>query len=564
MRGFGLCPRILTISVWASGLFGASCGDPPLCQSDVFVAFRPTMITADGDAVAPGVQTDVHIRTSLQAGDLVTLEVFAEDGTSLGTIAAPAAADGSVSFTGVSVPAPRAVLRATGRGTCGEGRDEITVDVLPGAACAVQVTPDPEVNQFYAPRGVLNQHSDPDPATPGYQATVRVVTRPGWRAELFRTTTSEQSLGVITADDQGIAALPVTVLDGQVELRATCRGAGTELASPALTLFADTTAPTCDLIAPIAGTTITPALDDNRDFTDGIQLAITVHADGADVAGEPVMLTIGAPDGSPLPLAAPASDTDAGGASMASASFPPSATPAEYALVLVMRDHAGNVCTTTGTYDVVYTGCAIGVTSPVAPVTHDIDGASGNGLQADITLAVDPTCAGRMVTSTCGASSPNGIVDPGGSVTLRADICAISPCRTQVDCTFQVSNAIGIPTSASTTVVFDDQPPVTDFVAATMGRRQVQLKWTAPDHGVLGGSLPVAYLLKRSTAPLTDANFDTTGTVVTTVVPRAPGSPETITVSGLTSGVAQFFAIATVDAAGQRSAAALTGPIIPR
>lgn len=552
------------ISVWAPGFLGAGCGDPPLCQSDVFVAFRQTMIAADGDAVAPGVQTDVHLRTSLAAGDLVTLEVLAEDGTSLGTIAAPAAADGSVSFTGVSVPAPRAVLRATGRGTCGEGRDEIAVDVLPGAACAVQVTPDPEVNQFYAPRGVLHQHSDPDPATPGYQATVRAITRPGWSAELFQITTSEQSLGVITADDRGIAALPVTVRDGQVELRAICRGAGAQLASPVLTLFADTTAPTCDLVAPIAGTTITPALDDNRDFTDGIQLAITVHADGADVAGEPVMLTIGAPDGSPLPLVVPASDTDAGGASTASASFPPAAMPAEYALVLVMRDHAGNVCTTTGTYDVVYSGCAIAVTSPAAPVTHDVDGTSGNGLQADITLAVDPACAGRMVTAACGASSPSGIVDPGGSVTLRADICAISPCRTEVDCTFQVSDAIGIPTAASATVVFDDQPPVTDFVAATMGRRQVRLTWTAPDHGVLGGSAPVAYVLKRSQSAFTDANFDSTGTVVPTLAPRAPGSPETITVSGLTSGVPQFFAIATVNAAGQRSAVALVGPITPR
>src|ERR1700759_2317100 len=113
MRGFGLCPRILTtFVVGVGGLTGASCGDPPLCQSEVFVAFQEASITVDVDAAAPGVQTDVHLRTSLEAGDLVTLEVLSEDGTSLGTMTEPAAADGSVVFTAVSVPAPRVVLRA--------------------------------------------------------------------------------------------------------------------------------------------------------------------------------------------------------------------------------------------------------------------------------------------------------------------------------------------------------------------------------------------------------------------------------------------------------------------
>jgi hypothetical protein len=41
------------------------CGDPPLCQTEAFVVFEQTQITADGDAGALGVQTDVHRRTSL-------------------------------------------------------------------------------------------------------------------------------------------------------------------------------------------------------------------------------------------------------------------------------------------------------------------------------------------------------------------------------------------------------------------------------------------------------------------------------------------------------------------
>jgi len=111
-------------------LISAACGDPPLCQSDVFVAFRQTIISTDVDTAAPGVQTDIHIRTSLQGGDVVTLEVLGTDGTSVGKATGPTSPDGSVVFTGVSVPTPRVVLRAIGRGTCGEGSDEITVDVM--------------------------------------------------------------------------------------------------------------------------------------------------------------------------------------------------------------------------------------------------------------------------------------------------------------------------------------------------------------------------------------------------------------------------------------------------
>jgi hypothetical protein len=353
MRGIGLCPRILTTLVWSfvraeglalalAGVTGMGCGDPPLCQSDVFVAFQQTMISTDVDAATPGVQTDVHLRTSLQAGDVVTLEVLGEDGTQVEAIEAPVADDGSVVFTGVSVSGPRVFLRATGRGTCGVGRDEIAVDVLPGAGC-------------------------------------------------------------------------------------------------------------------------------------------TVH-----------------------------------------------------------------------------------VTSPTAPVTRDADDTSANGSQVDVALAVGPACVGRTVTSRCGASSPSGVVQSDGSVALRTNICVTSPCQAEVDCTFRVIDAIGVETRADVTIVFDDQPPVTDFTAAAKGRQHIQLTWTAPDHWVLGGPPPVAYLLKNSSMPLSNANFDGTGTVLMTAAPAAPGSLETLDVVSLSSGMPQYFAIAMLDGAGHRSAVALAGPVVPK
>jgi hypothetical protein len=122
-----------------------------------------------------------------------------------------------------------------------------------------------------------------------------------------------------------------------------------------------------------------------------------------------------------------------------------------------MRDHAGNRCLSAVTYDVAYTGCAIAVTSPTAPVTRDADGNAANGSQADVTLAVGSDCVGRSVTPTCGLNSPSGVVGADGLVTLRTNICATSPCRIQEDCTFRVSNVIGIESSASAAITFDDK-----------------------------------------------------------------------------------------------------------
>ena len=86
------------------------CGDPPPCQSEVFVAFAQTRITQDRDSVAPGVQTDVQVRSSLRDGEEITLEIFDPDGTLRATQRRPVDHAGAVAFTGVSVPTPRVVL----------------------------------------------------------------------------------------------------------------------------------------------------------------------------------------------------------------------------------------------------------------------------------------------------------------------------------------------------------------------------------------------------------------------------------------------------------------------
>ena len=423
MRGGGLWLAILAISLAAS----AGCEDLPACAGEVFVAIDPLIVAIDTDAAAPGVQTDVRVRTSLAPGGRVALEVLDAAGRSLGTLARAVDSDGGAMFPAVSVPSPQAVLRATASGPCGIGHAEVTADVLADAGCALRLTPSPEANAYYAPFDVLTARTDPDPTAAGYQATVEVITRAGWVAEVLELAAGEHTVGLALAGPDGTAALPVTLFDGMVGLRAVCRGGGAERASRTTTVVVDTTPPTCALVRPTPGAAIIPALDDNHDLSDGIQLVVAARADGPDVDHEPAIVTIGELGASPAALAA--ADTDAGGQTSAPASLAPATTPATFTVSARLRDHAGNECVALASYQVVYRGCDVAVTAPTAPVTADADGDPTNGAQADVVLAVDPACAGRLARARCGLGAPAALIGADGRAALRVDVPGVPVAR---------------------------------------------------------------------------------------------------------------------------------------
>jgi hypothetical protein len=436
----------------------AGCGDAILCDSSPLVVIQaPTSaITVDGDPAAPGVQVDVRVRSTLLPADGLELVVLDAAGAEVATLRMPAGAGGSTVFPGVTLPSPRATLRATGRSACGLADDEVELEVVAGSGCDLQIQPSPRAVAGY-PVGVLAAALDPDPA-PGFQAQIAVATRAGWTVELFGDTgQGEQPRGLGLADSMGLVRFPQTLADGPAAFRAVCRGAGGEVL-PSLTASAivDTTPPACDFTRPLPGTSITPAHDADGDLGNGVQLALEARIDGGDAAGEPVSLTITSDAGVETVDMTP---VDAQGTSTANVTLDPAATPATFQLTLAARDRAGNLCTRTRPYDVVYDGCSIEVIAPTAPVTVDADGVAGNGSQVDIQLAIDPACIGRTVTSTCGANSPAGVVPASGPLTLRADLCGSSPCEAQATCTFRVSSPAGVETQASAVIAFDDQGP---------------------------------------------------------------------------------------------------------
>lgn len=341
MRG-RLCPGILA----GSALLGAGCDGVPLCPSPVFVAFAPIQITTDLDSFAPGVQTDVHVRTSLFVGDVVTLEVLTSDGTRLSTASLAVDAQGEVAFNDVTVPTPRVVLRASGRGVCGQGHDEITADVAAGTLCALALDPAPEARAFFAPLGVLGAQTDPDPVTPGYQATLRVASQPGWSVEILGN--GGATLATLTADPHGAASLPVALADGPVGFGAICRGGGAKLLAHTLTAIVDTRPPSCALIGPAPGSLITAASDEDGDPGDGLQLTVVGAATDFDVSGEPVDVSL--TEAGVGAIAVPPAVTAADGTVRVPVTLIPSGSPARYDVAITMHDHAGNACTAVTSY----------------------------------------------------------------------------------------------------------------------------------------------------------------------------------------------------------------------
>ena len=80
----------------------------------------------------------------------------------------------------------------------------------------------------------------------------------------------------------------------------------------------------------------------------------------------------------------------------------------------------------------------------------------------------------------------------------------------------------------------------------------VTLRWTAPgDDGMTGRA--TAYQLRSSSVPITESSFDAATPIAGVPAPGLPGSTETFVVSGLVPNQVYYFAIKTLDEAGNRS-----------
>jgi beta-glucanase (GH16 family) len=118
----------------------------------------------------------------------------------------------------------------------------------------------------------------------------------------------------------------------------------------------------------------------------------------------------------------------------------------------------------------------------------------------------------------------------------------------------RASDGLGYsPYSNKANTVTDVSPPaaVTNLALPDVRRQFVAVSWTAPGDDGTGESV-VEYDLRRSTSPITAANF-LSATRVTTGNPQVSGHPECRVVSGLTGCTTYYFAIKSRDEAGNWS-----------
>lgn len=225
-------------------------------------------------------------------------------------------------------------------------------------------------------------------------------------------------------------------------------------------------------------------------------------------------------------------------------------------VVAVAVDQDGNEGRT-GRCDISLFDIVVGFVPPVA------DGLVGS---RDGTVG-----AGALTLDLCGTVSEVGAtvelaVDGGAlqaATVMGTSWCVDSVALTEGTHTIDVTASIGprLGTgSLSLRVDLTPPVPITGLAATTPDRQSALLSWTAPQDNGLAVS---GYIVKIASVPLTDANFDSTGTVIVASTPGAPGASETLLVQELDAGASYYIGVAAVDAAGNRSTVQTFGPIVP-
>ncbi len=103
--------------------------------------------------------------------------------------------------------------------------------------------------------------------------------------------------------------------------------------------------------------------------------------------------------------------------------------------------------------------------------------------------------------------------------------------------------------SYTLTVLNPDTPPsaIADLVAGNPQLTSVALTWSAPRDAMNPGNAATSYDIRYSTDPVSDASFAAATPVPQNLVPAAPDSAESFTVTGLNPATTYYFAIKSVD-----------------
>lgn len=526
-------PRIFAWLMIA--LAAAGCGDEVLCDSTPLVVIQaPTsVIAADLDSAAAGVQTDIHVRSTLLTTDEIELIVFDGAGGITTMVSQPVGEEGVTVFKGVTVPEPRTRLRAIGRSNCGRAVDDIELDVTGGLGCTLRVvSPDGPVTQDVAP-GEVGSQIDIELEV-GLACAGRTVTS---------TCGANSPAGVVSSTGRVQVRADICV-SSPCELESMCTfrvtaptGVETEV-THAITFDDQGPLVTVDIVDPEieCGGQVTAANDVNP------------TAPGVQIKARVIAATAENPE---LEL------TNTGGSVLIKPAVGDVEVTVEPGLnVLVGSAEDGKLnrgrsaaCT------VAYADMMVVVAAPAA------DGAVG--------LQDGSTASDELTFPLCGTVDRTGVdvkvrIDNGPP--MAATVTGTSWCLTltlkEAPHDLHVIATKGLAYGAQRFELAVDLKPPLPLTPSliTPNRQRVGLAWKAPldNGGTIGG-----YLVKVSTTPLTADNFDVQGMVIPTGAGKAPGAVETAELFPARLGTQYWLGVVAIDKAGNRSPPTIAEPVSP-
>jgi hypothetical protein len=506
-------------------------------------------ITPADDAnadLADGVQLAIAVRADGgdTAGERVELTLTPTGGAAIALPAAPLDATGATRAQATLAPATTPAgyaVALTARDRVGNACTRTAAYEVVYGGCEIDVV---------APVGPVTADADGDPGN-GSQLDVRLAVGAGC---VGRAVTS-----VCGGNDPGGVVPASGVLALRVDACATspCERAvpcafrvstpGGVATTAAAELVFDDQGPltTVELVQPAlaCGAVVTQASDADPSAP-GVQVVARVAAPSGPAG----------PGGSDLSLEV----TSTAGTTSAPAAAPVSVTlaPGPNSLIGRSRDELGNLGRSAACA-VTLVDLALALTgAPADGLVGRPDGTvSGGALALPVCGTVDRPGAAVRVAVDGGPATPAAVVGTAWCAQLTLAEAA-APYRVQV--TAIAGPAFGL-SVLPLRVDLTPPPPPAALAAADRDRRSVLLSWIAPDDG---GQPPARYVARHAGAPIDDASFDSAGTAVPAPDPQVPGATELMVVDQLRAGPLIYAAVAAVDAAGNRSAPAVVGPLV--
>lgn len=185
------------------------------------------------------------------------------------------------------------------------------------------------------------------------------------------------------------------------------------------------------------------------------------------------------------------------------------------------------------------------------------DGMLGTASQFDLRYSTSPITAGNFGSATRWTSMP-APASPGTqqSVTVTGLLASTTYY-------FAIKTADDVPNWAPISNVISrstlDAPdgvrpgPVASLAVTSMTDTTATLGWTAVGDDSLTGTA-ASYDIRYSTSPITNANWAAATKATNEPAPAAPGTVQSFTVTGLSRQITYYFALRTVDDAGNVSA----------